>query len=181
MLARRGALGLISTGLRPRVHYAPPYSAPGSTDRTALGVISPSNRLTMLWYFWMYQRFSLLYLGIATGRTSVPSAFQTHGQVTGVPASCTVGRLSWSSLTLVRVRTRWSFATFRGPPLYAATGKMPSTSGLARYASRMSDGIAASSRSSRQTAAFMAFSRFVAPLSKIGSSLAPGQLLTTNE
>src|SRR5882757_473849 len=106
---------------------------------TSVGVISPSNRLTMLWYFWMYQRFSLLYLGIATGRTSVPSAFQTHGQVTGVPASCTGGRLSWSSLTLVRVRTRYSFATFRGPPLYAATGKMPSTSVLARYARRMSD------------------------------------------
>src|SRR5882724_10690303 len=81
-------------------------SAPGSTEGAALGVISASNRLTMLWYFWMYQRFSLLYLGIATGRTSVPSAFQTHGQVTGVPTSCTGGRLSWSSLTLVRVRTR---------------------------------------------------------------------------
>jgi hypothetical protein len=36
---------------------------------------SHSNILTIPWYFSMYQRFSLLYLGIATARTSVPCAF----------------------------------------------------------------------------------------------------------
>ena len=36
----------------------------------------------MLWYFSMYQRFSLLYLGIATGRIPCPSAFQTQGHFT---------------------------------------------------------------------------------------------------
>ncbi len=60
----------------------------------------------MLWYFSMYHRFSLLYLGIETGRISAPSAFQTHGHVTEAPASCTPGRLSSSSLTFIRVRTR---------------------------------------------------------------------------
>src|SRR5262245_55727762 len=44
-----------------------------------------SNRLTMLWYFSMYQRFSLLYLGIDTALTSVPSVFQIHGQRTEAP------------------------------------------------------------------------------------------------
>jgi len=34
----------------------------------------------MLWYFSMYQRFSLLYFGIDTARTPPPSAFQMHGR-----------------------------------------------------------------------------------------------------
>ena len=42
----------------------------------------------MLWYFSMYQRFSLLYLGIATGAPSVPSAFQTQGHRTEGSSSC---------------------------------------------------------------------------------------------
>src|SRR3954471_11621185 len=71
--------------------------------------------------------------------------------------------------------------TLRDPPLYAATGKMPSTSGLARYARRISGRIAARLKSNRQAAAFMAFSRFVAPLSKLGSSFAPRQRLTRYE
>ena len=54
----------------------------------------------------------------------------TQGQVTGEAASCVSGRLSSSSWTFIRVSTRYSLATFRGPPLYAATGKIPSTSGL---------------------------------------------------
>ena len=49
---------------------------------------SHSNIPTIPWYFSMYQRFSLLYLGIDTARTSVPCAFQRHGQVTGAPATC---------------------------------------------------------------------------------------------
>src|SRR5581483_12041265 len=49
-----------------------------------------SNRLTMLWYFSMYHRFSLLYRGIAIGRaSSVPFAFQTQGHVTEAPVSIT--------------------------------------------------------------------------------------------
>jgi hypothetical protein len=65
--------------------------------------------------------------------------------------------------------------------LYAATGKIPSTAGLPLYASRMSDRICASSMSSRQIAAFMAFNRFVAPVSNTGSSFAAGHRLTTAE
>jgi hypothetical protein len=52
---------------------------------------SHSNTPTIAWYFSMYQRFSLLYLGIATARTSVPCAFQRHGQVTDAPATCAPG------------------------------------------------------------------------------------------
>src|SRR4051812_2800884 len=68
--------------------------------------LAHSNRLTMLWYFSMYHRFSLLYLGIATGWTSVPTAFQTQGHFTDEPATFTPGRLSSSSLTFIRVSTR---------------------------------------------------------------------------
>src|SRR5688572_6113068 len=67
---------------------------------------SHSNRFTMLWYFSMYHRFSLLYFGIATGRTFVPSAFHTQGQVTEDPAGCTPGRLSSSRSTFIRARAR---------------------------------------------------------------------------
>src|SRR5690242_15306479 len=126
----------------------------------------------------MYHRFSLLYLGILTGWASVPSAVQTQGQVTEAAVSCTPGRLSPSSLTFILIRTRYSFMTLRDPPLYSATGKMPSTSGLARYARRISARIPARLKSSRQAAAFMALSRFVAPVSKTGSSFAPRQRLT---
>src|SRR6266545_2890358 len=70
------------------------------------GSHSHSNRFTMLWYFSMYHRFSLLYFGIATGRTLVPSTFQTHGQVTVDPSGCTPGRLSSSRATFIRVSTR---------------------------------------------------------------------------
>jgi len=48
----------------------------------------------MLWYFSMYQRFSLLYLGMATGTAAVvPDAFQMHGQVTDESAYSAFGRL----------------------------------------------------------------------------------------
>jgi len=56
-----------------------------------------SNRLTMLWYFSMYQRFSLLYRGIDTGRVTAPSAFQTQGHFTAEPVTSACARLSWSS------------------------------------------------------------------------------------
>jgi hypothetical protein len=44
-----------------------------------------SNSPRMRWYFSMYQRFSLLYLGIGTGRTPVPSVVHRHGQFTDCP------------------------------------------------------------------------------------------------
>ena len=60
----------------------------------------------MTWYFSMYQRFSLLYLGIETGRTVSPSAFQTQGHFTGDSSSCSPRRLSSFNPTFMRVSTR---------------------------------------------------------------------------
>src|SRR5262245_41024831 len=76
-----------------------------------------SNRLTMNWYFSMYQRFSLLYLGIDTGRTFSPSAFHTQGQRTGSSSACSPMRLNSFNPTFMRPSTRYSLATLRGPPL----------------------------------------------------------------
>ena len=38
----------------------------------------------------MYHRFSLLYLGMVTGRTSLPTAFQTQGHRTEAPSAWAV-------------------------------------------------------------------------------------------
>src|SRR5690606_25994717 len=119
-------------GLVPAVHaVAGSERVPEAVELVAAARRGHSKRLTMFWYFSMYQRFSLLYLGRLIGRDEVPSARQTQGQRTVISTS-SFGRLSSSMRIFMRVSTRWSFVTLRGPPLYAATGKMPSTTGLSR-------------------------------------------------
>jgi len=57
----------------------------GRTCGTISRSSSHSNVPRMAWYFSMYQRFSLLYFGIATGRTPDSSAIQRQGQITDSP------------------------------------------------------------------------------------------------
>src|SRR5690349_4529399 len=64
-----------------------------------------SNRLTMFWYFSMYPRFSLLYLGMETGTELSPSVFHTQGHFTAGPENSGSGRANSSSPSFMRLST----------------------------------------------------------------------------